>query len=120
MANEITAVMRLEVNNSPYDMKFAQTRTFDQTGTGAGTPGVVSLTTAESDVSFGAITPGFTGMLNLSTANTVQFGPKDTTMTLLGQLSPQAFCLFEMSTAATLRMRTTASTAVVQIFGVEV
>ena len=76
MANEIQVSMSLVVSNGSFKFRFQPGGLqFDQTGTGGGNPGLVSVGTSEENIALGDITTeGWVVMMNLDATNYVEWG----------------------------------------------
>lgn len=107
MANEHTIKVSLATENGNYSRK-QETQSYqaDQTNPGGGVPGTIIVGTSEVDVDLSALTtPGFCTIKNLSSTATIQFGPKDTTLTNFAKLRPSGPpAFFEFDAGVTLRM----------------
>lgn len=117
MANEVRVSATLTATLGAFKLDRTHTQSFDHPSVKGGNPGVVSFTTAEEDISFGDATPGRVMLVNLSTANSFQYGAKDTTMKQLCLMPPKDVNLITMTTAAILRGRAASGTVNVQILG---
>ena len=114
---KMNGLIRLNGSKGVWELKRELRFTYTIGGSGGGNPGEVDLTTSAANVSFGAVTPGMVMMINLSTTATMQWG-LTTTNTLTGRIRPKRGNLIEVSTGATLRMRTLTGTGSVEIRGV--
>lgn len=71
----------------------------------------IVTTGAEADVALtGIATNGYTFLKNLDATNSINFGPKDGTMKLLGTLKPGDIACFPMGAAVILRVAAVAGT----------
>jgi hypothetical protein len=108
MADEITLNVRLQLANGTLTYDFRPgTIQIDQTTAGMSSQ-VLSIGTAEEDISFGDVgTVGACALYNLDATNYVQFGKKDGSgnMQAIGRLDPAGMpSVFKMDSGATLRM----------------
>ena len=72
---------------------------------------IVTTTVAEADVTLtGIATNGYCFLKNLDATDSIKFGPKDTTMKLLGTLKSGDIAAFPLGAAVTLRVVATANT----------
>lgn len=118
MSDEIRINASIQCNNGTYKQpQLGGAFTVDQTTAGGGNPGIVELAVAEEDISFGDITPLWVFIKNLDATDNIKFGPKDTTMKLLGQLGPGEWCIIPLAAGVTLRMCASANTPLAQIVG---
>lgn len=75
MANEITTIVGLRVNNGLLQLTVpTQTAQYTNTVARAGGPGTQSVGTSQETVSFGDITPSHVMMTNLDLTNFVRYG----------------------------------------------
>lgn len=111
MANEIRISVDLSANRGAFAFQRRLAQVLDNTTVKGGNPGTISLTTSETVVSFGSITPGWVVGVNLSTSNSVRLGPTSGTQVAFSDLPPKAPILFHASTGLSLRARTVSGTA---------
>ncbi len=121
MANEIQIVAGLSVSHGAYRQpQLGGPFSADQTDPRGGTPGLMSLTTAEVDVDFGDVTPGWVFVKNLSADNAMKIGPKnagdDLEECLL--LPPLAQVVLPLDDGVILRVCAAAGTLDAQIVGI--
>jgi hypothetical protein len=115
MATTIVRINRLTISDDETGVSEVwgnKSESRDQTNDGrAGNPGIIQLTAAEEDVSFGELgTPYEVLLENLSATETVYYGPKSGgAMIPFGQIAPgrTASVDFDQATPPTLRMKAT-------------
>ncbi|WP_291321220.1 hypothetical protein [Desulfonatronospira sp.] len=119
--SQIQITAGLAVSNGPYRQPqlggpFQQ----EQTTARGGTPGLLSLTTAEQDVDFGDVTPGWVFVKNLSSENAMLIGPKNAGDALepFLELPPLAQVVLPLDDGVVLRVAAAAGTLDAQIVGV--
>ena len=75
MADEIRVTTGIQVSNGSLLVPaISSTKNYNQANPIAPAPGGVNVGTGEETISFGDITPGWTYITNLDTANYVEFG----------------------------------------------
>lgn len=112
MADEISIRISTTLQNGQLADRFdSGSLTFDQL-TQRASIDVVSVGTSEEDYTLPTdmTTPGYIMLRNLDTTNYVQYGPKDTTMKVLGRLDAGAVALFKLDSAS-VTLRWVANTA---------
>jgi hypothetical protein len=119
MANEIRVNFQLNVDKGNFSDSFSlNSALYNQTGTGGGNPGTVSIGTTEETVAFSELgTEGWLVMRNLDPTNYVQWGFATTAYG--GRISPGGFAVFEMEPSVTLYMKANSAACLVQIKGYE-
>ena len=120
MANEITITSGIKVAKG--NLAFTQqstSATFDQTGTGGPTPGVISVGTAEESTAFPELTTeGWLWMKNLDTTNYVQWG-FSTTVYGGRMKAGETAGPFRMEPALTLFLKANTAACNVAVYGFE-
>lgn len=115
MANEIqvTATLRVANGNFRHQSDIGQV-SYDQAVGSGGAPGIVSASTTSAAVSFGAVTPGYVWLRNLSTGTSIHV---DTTSNLnIGRYPAGRVGLFMKGTGG-IKVRTTSGTALIDVRG---
>lgn len=105
MADEIQGKLTLDVINGEFMDCNRHQFSYDQTGVGR-VIGTVTVDDTESDVDLSELTTeGWVFLNNLSTTDTVEWGPKKSgSMIAMGNLKPGECAFFRMNSAAVLRM----------------
>ena len=117
MANElkITAAVRAEKGNFRHEAN-PGTVQFDMATGSGGNPGIVAATTTSAAISFGAVSPGYVWLRNLSTASTVAIN--STSGLQVGLFGPGKLAIWPKGSAGWALIATTAGgTANVDIRG---
>jgi len=120
MASEISVVLQYSISKGFYKFEYSPGRVqIDQTGVGGGNPGVVSVGTAEENISFGDITtPGVLLMRNLDGTNFVTWGVDSaSSLKACGILRPGGPAVFipEWKSGAVLRMQSDTAACLVWV-----
>lgn len=115
MADEIRVSASFNISKGNFKQNFPLGPVVDdQTGTGGGAPGTVSIGTSEEDISFGDIVPGYVIIQNNDATNYVTYGPKSAgAMVLFGRINPGQFAIFYLGSGVTIRA--IANTAAVEL-----
>ena len=118
MADEITTVLRVTVENGNYKqtVDYGTTKD-DQAAQGGGVPGTVSVGTSEEDMTFGdRSTPGVVVLRNLDTTNFVTYGPKSAgSMVAFGRINAGEVARLRLASAVTWRWQADTATVKVQV-----
>jgi len=121
MADELTLTARIDHTKAPKGSWLPDDNfTADQTGTGANSV-TIQIGTSEEDVNFTSLfpdltTPGIIVIENLDDTNYVTWGPKDTTMKVIGRIKAGDFpAIFRFESGATLRMKADTAAVFLQI-----
>lgn len=119
MADEITLNLSLRVENGNfYELIKPQQMQFDQTAQGADMK-TVSVTTAEASITVSGVTTlGWLYMRNLSTGNSVTYGPLSTAtsgMISFGQLDPDEPAMLRLKPGITIRAVADTTTCLVDM-----
>lgn len=115
MADEITMSFYLTITNGDFsDVINPGSIQIDQSAKGW-YAAIVNVGTTEEDLAFGDLSvPGLCYLRNLDATNYVKFGPKDTTMKLLGKLLPSEFAFFRFGASVTLRWQADTAACLVE------
>lgn len=126
MPGLINGQIEFSVSNGAFarSAKFPPSSPFQitQTSEGGGSPGFLTIGTAEEDISFGDVVPGFVLLFNLSPDRTIEYGPKNGSNVIQNflQISPGSAAMFELKSGTVLRMKAIGAAANLVIEGFNV
>lgn len=106
MANEGSISVTVKVDNGNYSYKRALSGRFDQTNPRGGNPGVVTIGTSETTISFGSLsTPRVALFQNLDDTNFVEIGPDSTGLVEFIKLLPGQFAVLPLADSVTVKAK---------------
>ncbi len=118
MANEISATVGLSCTNGNFTYNKQYSIRADQTTSGGGNPGTISVTTTEATVGFGSISaPRWTLFRNIGT-NPVNIGA-GTALVSFAQLKAGEAMVVPLVPSVTVRVQTTTGTTKLQVESME-
>lgn len=121
MANEINISVNLQVNKGDFTFNRQKQITVDQSGTGGGNPGTLSIGTSDTAVTFtGLTTPKYCFVQNLHASQTVDVGPDSGGAIVdLITLASGEIALFPLHASTTLRMQASGASTPVLVEAIE-
>lgn len=118
MANEIRFTAGLTCTNGNFSFTRTWSSSADQTTSGGGNPGTISVTTTESTVNFGSVSaPRWALFKNIGT-NPVNVGA-GTALVSFMQLKANEAAVVPLVPSVTVRVQTTTGTTKIQIEALE-
>jgi hypothetical protein len=114
MANEISVSVSLVASKGDYSYSRKLADQFDLATGRGGNPGVVTIATSDTAISFGSlVAPRWAVFQNLDATNYVEIGPDSTGMVAMIKLKAGEFAVLPLAVGVTLKAK--ANTAAVDL-----